>query len=254
MKIYIIFELALLAIMLVWHLPKITFYSLWIARLVMLLFLLKQKPVEPPHDMETTKLLAFQKQINPHFLYNILEGIRYEALIKGADTAANMSEHLAHFFQYSVSNLDKMVTIGDELHHLNTYFTIQKFRFEDRIHMRLIFEGKEETIKKRNMPKLILQPIVENAIQHGLEPLVRPGTVTIRLILFENMVKIVVSDDGIGMDEDKVSSLNTSVDDLSSIGIQNVSKRLNMIYGPNIGLRFFSKEKVGTDVEVTIPN
>lgn len=209
--------------------------------------------------LENIKFLALQNQINPHFLYNTLEGIRSEALFGDRAIAAKMSELLASYFRYTISNVDKMVTVEDELGNIKNYFRIQKFRFDDRIEMNIELGEWIEEIKLCKIPKLILQPIIENAILHGLEPQLKKGVITIRFMLYETRLVIVVSDTGIGMLPEKVESLNEKMQEQSasilntSIGIINVNRRLKMTFGADFGLRYFSKEGEGTDVEISIP-
>lgn len=215
--------------------------------------------------LEKVKYLALQNQINPHFLYNTLEGIRSEALLGNAASAAKISELLASYFRYTITNLDKMVTVEDELSNIMNYFRIQKFRFDDRIAMNIEFEKDEqcnEKLKLCKIPKVTLQPIVENAILHGLEPKLKNGNVTIRFEVYETRLEIVVSDTGVGMSQEKVDYLNDVLfnsskfllrDEAESIGIVNVNRRLKLTFGADFGLRFFSKENEGTDVEISIP-
>ena len=209
---------------------------------------------------ENVKLLALQNQINPHFLYNTLEGIRSEALLGDGASAAKMSELLASYFRYNISNVDKMVTVEDELENIRTYFRIQKFRFDDRIEMNIELGAWSEEIKLCKMPKIILQPIIENAILHGLEPQLKRGIITIRFMLYETRLVIVVSDTGIGMSSEEVARLNEKIQESAinmlsneSIGIINVNRRLKLTFGADFGLRYFSKENEGTDVEISIP-
>lgn len=217
-------------------------------------------PVEEADIQEKMKLLALQNQINPHFLYNTLEGIRSEALLGDGASAAKMSELLASYFRYNISNVDKMVTVEDELENIKIYFRIQKFRFDDRIDLHIQTDPLSDEIKRCKIPKIILQPIVENAILHGLEPQLKRGIITIRFMLYETRLVIVVSDTGIGMSAAAVADLNEKIQVSSShllrnesIGIINVNRRLKLIFGDDFGLRYFSKEDAGTDVEISIP-
>jgi len=243
---------------------QIFFYLIWVIRILLLIGLLRPTASNLPVSSQglndrsqQAKFLALQTQINPHFLYNTLEGIRSEAMIGGVFTAAKMSELLGNFFRYNISNMDQLVTIEDELRNLKNYFHIQQFRFEDRIQMEIIFEGEIAVIKRCATPKLILQPIVENAIQHGLEPLSRQGTVTVRFHLYEAHLKIIISDDGVGMEAQELESLNArmEIDEVSetSIGMENVNKRIQLLFGKDYGIRFYSKASQGTDVELTMP-
>lgn len=242
---------------------EILFYFIWIIRVLLWIRLLKPVPnlFVSNHELsdrsQQAKFVALQTQINPHFLYNTLEGIRSEAMIGGVLVAAKMSELLGNFFRYNISNLDQLVTIEDELRNLENYFSIQQFRFEDRIQMETIFEGEIAAIKRCATPKLILQPIVENAIQHGMEPLRRKGTVTLRFQIYEAHLKIIISDNGVGMGAQELEYLNARMegDEVSetSIGMENVNKRIQLLFGKNFGLRCYSKATHGTDVELTLP-
>ena len=108
-----------------------------------------------------------QNQINPHFLYNALEAIRSDALLADCADIAETTEALATFFRYTISNVQEYVTFSDELDNAENYFTIQRCRFGDKLEMEL--EMENEDLLEARMPKLILQPLVENAVVHGLE-------------------------------------------------------------------------------------
>lgn len=268
------------------QIQKSTLIILWLLRVAVFMFLiyngyvtfknllkssllnvaeLEIKAPEQKHlYAKQAEYLALQTQINPHFLYNTLEGFRSEALLGGVVTVAKMAELLAKFFRYNISNLGKMVTIEDELKNIKNYFKIQCFRFDERIKMEFIFEDDEEQIKKCQTPKLILQPIIENAIHHGIEPLIGQGTIVVRFIMYVDRLFIVISDNGVGMEPEKVLHLNEKVNELdfeeiaemgngTGIGILNVNKRIQLLFGSDYGLYFYSKKGGGTDVEMTLP-
>jgi two-component system sensor histidine kinase YesM len=209
--------------------------------------------------------LALQNQINPHFLYNTLEGIRSEALIEGIDSVAEMTEALATFFRYTISNLDRLVTLEEELENIENYTKIQKFRFGNRLELKVIFRGEKEEILKLMMPKLTLQPIIENSIFHGVERKVGKGTIELRLTKTSDRLHIVISDDGLGMDAEKLQELNerlkgTSLSYLKDemnkrggIALVNVNNRIRLIYGDEYGIYVYSRKNAGTDVHVTLP-
>ena len=211
------------------------------------------------------KYLALQNQINPHFLYNTLEGIRSEALIGGLPAVGEMAEVLAKFFRYTISNVQSMVTVEDEISNVEHYCQIQKFRFGDKVSLRFFFEeGEEKRIKNCFMPKLILQPTVENAITHGIEPHLGNCTVTIRMQIISERLHIMVSDNGVGMKEDDLHKLNEKLrkiqlDEVENpehpggIGMVNVNNRIKLLFGEDFGIRFYSTEYMGTDVEITLP-
>ena len=219
---------------------------------------------EESFKLERVKYLALQSQINPHFLYNTLESIRSEAIVGGVPSAAEMSELLADFFRYSISHMEKMVTVEEELLHIQTYFKIQKFRFGQRISLVIRQENLCEEIKKSRIPKLILQPFIENAIFHGLEPRISSGKITVRFLAFSERLSIFVSDDGVGISAESLGKLNNKMREKVSVerfeetmggglGIHNVNNRIRLLFGEDFGLHFYSKVSEGTDVEISLP-
>ena len=145
------------------------------------------------------KLSALQSQINPHFLYNTLECIRSEALLYDCDSIARMAKALASFFRYSISKKENIVTLQEEFNNIENYFLIQSYRFDDKFSFEIRTAPEDRTAYSCLIPKLSLQPIVENAIFHGLETKPDKGKVTIRVEMTETNVIIVVSDDGVGL-------------------------------------------------------
>ena len=165
------------------------------------------------HGEEITRLrqkqaeyLALQNQINPHFLYNALEAIRTDALLANCPDIAETTEALATFFRYTISNVQEYVTFSDELDNAENYFTIQRCRFGDKISLELELEN--ERLLEVRMPKLILQPLVENAVSHGLEGKLGHGTVRIIVENSDRTFFLRVRDDGVGMPDEQVERLN----------------------------------------------
>ena len=209
--------------------------------------------------------LALQNQINPHFLYNTLESIRSEAMFAGIDSVANMAEALASFFRYTISRVENMVTLDDELENIRTYFMIQQYRFEDRIRLEIDYDEEDiDFLLKCFMPKLTLQPVVENSIIHGLERKLGSGTVRISIISTDTRLIIQVSDDGVGMPQGLLQQLNHQLSqpvfenvqlskDRGSIAIVNVNNRIHLLFGEEYGMCFYSTEGMGTDVVITLP-
>ncbi|MFA6775194.1 MAG: sensor histidine kinase [Sphaerochaetaceae bacterium] len=206
--------------------------------------------------------LALQNQINPHFLYNTLEAIRSEALIGGLTNVAQMSETLARFFRYTISNTSGLVMLENELRNVEDYFSIQKFRFGDRVNLDIQIPA-DNPVLSYHLPKLILQPIVENAIIHGLEEKVKGGTITISARYTAKILSIFITDDGVGMDSDELVAINRRLNDHSprkegegkkgGIAIQNVNDRLQLLFGPQYGLAYYSVRGIGTKVEIRLP-
>ena len=219
------------------------------------------------HGEEITRLrqkqaeyLALQNQINPHFLYNALEAIRSDALLADCEDIAETTEALATFFRYTISNVQEYVTFSDELDNAENYFTIQRCRFGDKLDMEL--EMENEDLLEARMPKLILQPLVENAVVHGLEGKIGQGTVHISVENSENTLFLRVKDDGIGISEEQVEQLNEEFAHGSAnavsrqrggIALRNVNSRIRLMFGENYGLRIFSAKGIDTECCVTLP-
>lgn len=213
--------------------------------------------------------LALQNQINPHFLYNTLEGIRSEALMEGVDSIAEMTEALATFFRYTISNMEHLVTLEDELANIENYYYIQQFRFGDKLKLNIQYAFRDEMdemeVLQYRLPKLTLQPVVENSIFHGIERKVGKGHLVIRISATDNRLVIKVSDDGLGMEAEKVQELNEklkslSLDDVNpkadkqgGIAIQNVNNRIKLLFGEEYGIYVYSQKGAGTDVEISLP-
>ena len=210
--------------------------------------------------------LALQNQINPHFLYNTLDGIRSEALISGLDTVADMTEALASFFRYTISKVENLVTVEEELENCKTYFKIQQYRFGDRLQLHIEYEKEDwEEILRCRIPKLTLQPILENSIIHGTELKIGTGNLTIYLERTSTRLIIRISDDGVGMDEATLEKLNHKLgrnetqfakaeqETKGGIALVNVNNRIHLIFGEEYGMHIYSMEGRGTDVELTIP-
>ncbi len=205
---------------------------------------------------------ALQYQINPHFLYNTLDTIRAHALLEGQEDIAAMTEKLSRFFRYAISNRDNLVRIEEETEHIRDYYYIQKQRFGDRFEMQIDMENDQ--IGQYYLPKLTLQPLVENAVTHGLEKVRRKGKVNIRLYETQSNVVIIVSDNGAGMTEDALFALNGRLKDSkirvptrtgrnNGIAIQNVNARIRLTFGEEYGIHYRSALGEGTSAVVTIP-
>lgn len=207
-------------------------------------------------------LTALQMQINPHFLYNTLDSIRGQALLNGQSDIALMTEKLSKFFRYCISNKENMVKIREEADHIQDYYYIQKQRFGERFEMELHVEN--DILFDYYIPKLTLQPLVENTIMHGLEKVKRKGIVTISIFETEQKVIVKVSDNGIGMSESELEILNerlkleqarvTSKKGRGNgIAITNVNSRIKLTFGKEYGIHYRSYENVGTEAIVTLP-
>ena len=211
------------------------------------------------------EISALQSQISPHFLYNTLDSIRGQALTQGSYEVANLIKSLSNIFKYSINRSTNIVTLGDELRHIDNYLTIQQYRFNNKFQ---IIKNIDEfdLLTNCQIPKLTIQPIVENAIFHGLEKKADKGTIEIRGYATETRLIIEVEDDGVGMDEKTLQNLNSQFESNSgpieppdnnergsSIALVNVNQRIKLLYGQTYGLKIFSTINEGTTVQIALP-
>ena len=212
-----------------------------------------------------TELTALQSQINPHFLYNTLECIRGQALLDDNIEIAKMVEALSSFFRYSISKKGNLVTLRDELANTENYMLIQRYRFNNRFSMEIIIDEEDEVAYDFLVPRLIIQPVIENAIFHGLEERMEGGIVSIEVIVTDLDMIITISDNGKGIDcaeleelnnrmnandmelEDKNNQINTG------IALPNINRRIRLLFGEEYGVNVYSTLGKGTDVEIIIP-
>ena len=205
-------------------------------------------------SVKNAELKALQSQINPHFLYNTLDMINwmsYKKMTKEISTAVNT---LAKFYKLSLNKGKDLVSIKDELQHSNLYVNIQNMRYNNRISLRI---NVDEQIYNYLIPKITLQPILENAINHGiLGKGEGNGLISILGYSTNSDIVLIIADDGIGIKEDKLNLLlsnNLSSVKGSGYGLKNINKRIKLLYGENYGLSFESNYGYGTKVKITIP-
>lgn len=209
---------------------------------------------------------ALQSQINPHFLYNVLDSIRGHALTEGVDEIAEMTEALSILFRYSISSKSNLVNLESELKNIKNYFKIQQYRFNNKFDLDIKIEGNIDKILSYQIPKLTIQPILENSIYHGLEMKMDKGKIYIRIDDTEDRLIINISDDGVGMDKHQLERLNDKLSSHVDIGkdldvnrkttgiaLANVNQRIKLLFGDEYGLYVYSTPNIGTDVEIIIP-
>jgi two-component system sensor histidine kinase YesM len=208
--------------------------------------------------------LALQNQINPHFLYNTLEAIRGDALDIGMNNIAQTTEALATFFRYTITEVENLVTLEDELENVENYFIIQKYRFGEKLNME-IDTGEDGTVLQSQLPKLTLQPIIENAVFHGLECKRGEGTIRIHVETTKSKLLISIVDDGVGMDEEQLEYINRRLHHLElnydnenkekngGIALYNVNSRIKLLFGEEYGLYIYSNKNIGTNVRINLP-
>ncbi|THF83243.1 sensor histidine kinase [Cohnella fermenti] len=196
-----------------------------------------------------SELAYLQSQVNPHFLYNTLESIKGMAAEEGADDIFNMTKALARVFRYSIKGKDK-VPLGEELLIVQSYIEIQKVRFRSRLEVEYRFPDELLRLK---VPKMILQPIVENAIFHGIEPKVGVGLLRLEADLADNRLYLAIKDNGVGMDKHTLEALMNNDAPGTGIGLANVNNRIKLTYGEDYGLRLRSSPGEGTEAVVIMP-
>jgi len=196
------------------------------------------------------ELTALESQINPHFLYNTLDSIHWLAVKHKNYDVSEQIEALAEIFRHVLNKGEPFVTIRQELDFLDSYMLIQKRKYGRRI--RLIVEADQELMNRR-IPKLILQPLVENAIVHGLEQIVEGGTIKVSISRVGQKIQFLVTDNGKGTDEIKIHQMMSSAADTKNVfALKNIDDRIKLHYGLEFGLTFLSKPGLGTQVEILI--
>lgn len=203
------------------------------------------------------ELKTLQAQIKPHFLYNTLDTIQWMAQDHGATDIVHVVGALANLFRIGLSKGREMITVREELEHIKSYLTIQKARYEDKLHYEILYT---EEVLKYNVLKLVLQPLVENAIYHGIHAKRSGGTITVMVKVEGQRLHFTVADNGMGMKEEKVQEINQLLQggrqeqpSSGGFGIFNVNERIRLSFGPEYGLEYTSTYTEGTRVELWHP-
>ena len=212
---------------------------------------------------------AMQSQINPHFLYNTLDSIRGKAIEDGSKETAEMLETLASLFRYSIGSSNDLVTLGQEIANVDSFMKIQNYRFRNRFTMIKNIETQPEgetPLALYKIPKLTLQPIVENAIYHGLDKSGKDGVITLRVYKTQSRLFISIADNGSGMDSEALKTLNEMF--LRSeyrpeeeqegrrnmgIALPNINARIKLTFGQSYGLVAYATPGMGTEIMVLLP-
>ena len=214
---------------------------------------LMEQNVEDQRQKRKSELMALQAQINPHFLYNTLDSIIWMAEWGKNKEVVLMTSSLAKLLRQSISNQNELVKVEDEVEYTRSYLTIQKMRYKDKLEYDILVEPE---ILNYKVAKLILQPLVENAIYHGIKYKEGKGKVLIEGFLRDDELILRITDDGIGMTEEQMSHLFEKRETdtrRNSVGVRNVHDRIGLYYGKEYGLTFESAVGEGTKVEIHIP-
>lgn len=207
------------------------------------------------------QMKSLEARINSHFLFNTLESINSMAEIEDNEQIATMSLSLGNMFRYSIKTQSELVPLSDELKHVSDYVAIQKIRFSDRFSF--VQDIPEELLEQKVL-KLILQPLVENALYHGLNYCSRGDRITVQARAEQSTLYISVTDNGKGMNRETLRQLNERLQEEASftelghrtkqsIGLKNIHSRIELYYGKGYGLQIASREKEGTTITIRLP-
>ncbi len=215
---------------------------------------LMQDIVTEQESKRKSEFDALQSQINPHFLYNTLDSIVWMVENERYQEAIVMVTSLAGFFRVGLSKGKNIITLKDELNHAGSYITIQHMRFRDKFTFHI---NAEKEILSMATIKLIVQPLLENAVYHGMEFMDGDGEIEVNAYAKENSLYIDVTDNGMGIPEEEIDGLlkrdSKNRGKGSGIGLKNVHERIQLYFGENYGLTILSEADVGTTVRIHLP-
>lgn len=215
---------------------------------------LMEKEYHMGMQLKNSELRLLQAQINPHFLYNTLNVIKWAAQNKKSEEVSDIIDKLSRYYRLGLSNGMEFVTIKDELEHASLYVQLQNKRFHDNVHLQIV---ASPAVYGYRLLKLLLQPLIENSVVHGLEN--RQGTITICIEEETDFLSITVTDDGAGISHEKLSSIRLRLElgiessNPSGYGLTNIQERLIHHYGPKSGLNISSCLGGGTAVKIRLP-
>jgi two-component system sensor histidine kinase YesM len=212
--------------------------------------------------LKQSAIKALQTQINPHFLYNTLDSIRGLAVKEGQMKISQMTKALSGIFKYSISKTEELTTIREEIKNVENYMLIQQLRFDNRFVLVKDFE-EIGSLLEATLPKMTIQPIVENAVYHGLEPKIGNGMVRIKIYMTQKRLVISVNDNGVGIIPERLNEIYNMLSskeekhinsvDKTSIALKNVNERIKLFYGERYGVSIYSTLGVGTTVDIVLP-
>lgn len=223
-----------------------------------------KKLIEQKYEMtllrNQSELKALQNQMNPHFLYNTLTSIKTVVDRQDHEHASLMILHLSDIFRYNLSKGSALVPFSEELEHIRKYLNIQEFRFGDRFE---VFYDIDEQAANCRILRLTLQPLVENALYHGLEPMREKGEIRITAKVYDDRFYVYIHDNGLGIPPEKLRQIHAALDAEAetpmeqthgSVGIYNVNARIKYHFGPEYGLKIVSAPNGTTTVKITLPS
>lgn len=197
-------------------------------------------------EKNAIEIKMLQAQINPHFLYNVLNVIRWKATMHGEDTISQMLLSLIRLLEFSGKKTDTYVTVEKELEHATSYMSLIQYQYQDDFEVIYDIDPQALTCY---MVKFILQPLLENAVFHGIEPLEDKGRICLSISRKEDWIYFIIEDNGVGMPEE----ISSNISAFRGLGLFNVSERLKKHYGEEATLQIESREGMGTKISFRVP-
>jgi len=216
-----------------------------------------QKNKEEENKRRLLQLQTLEYQINPHFLYNTLDSVNMLARKHNDTLIADIVTYLSRLFRISLNQGREMITVEEELRHVTYYLKIQEIRFVDQLYWEI---QADDSLMRVRIIKFLLQPLVENSINHGIRKRSEPGYIYIRVWAEPDHLVLEVEDDGVGMDAERLEQVRQSLNEWGEeheqhlgFGLRNVHQRIRLHYGPGYGLTINSEKNGGTTVTIRLP-
>ena len=222
----------------------ITSFHYMVGKIRQLICEVYQKKIE----QKNAEIRALQAQINPHFLYNTLDSINWMLIERDEQDISDVVISLGEILRYAVGGQNHLVPLGSEARYIESYLFIQKNRLEDRLNYQ--WELAEDTLDVL-VPRLIMQPIVENAVIHGIEPLKKGGVILMKAWIEKEMLLIRVTDNGRGMNQEELEALREKIsgtDEIENIGMRNIQRRMELTYGQEQAMEIESVQGEGATI------
>ncbi|KJS20702.1 MAG: hypothetical protein VR72_13020 [Clostridiaceae bacterium BRH_c20a] len=217
----------------------------------------RQRQAELESSLNEARLMFLEAQVNPHFLFNTLNTIVQASIIEGANTAASLTYALANLLRCSLGKVDNLISIKEELNHIEDYLLIQKSRFPNRF---TVEAEISEEIMNIKIPFMAIMVLVENSIIHGFANISWPGKLKIKAFIENSYAVIQVVDNGCGISKQVIEEVNSFRGDLSitpslskGIGLKNIFKRLQYYYGEKFNFNIGIMSEKGTEITIKIP-
>ncbi len=211
--------------------------------------------VEINHQLKIAELDALQKQVNPHFIFNTISSISRLISLKEYKKAEDMLNSFAKMLRYSLSSATTAISLQQEIDYITQYLSIQKYRFGDRIDFKVDIQPDMLNLR---IPFFSLQPLVENAIEHGISPLTQGGLLEIRGYAKQNEYILTITDNGSGISVECLTQINETLyspgkkTDVSHVGVYNSYSRFKILFGDSFSFNIKSKKNEGTQITITI--